>query len=80
MNRRELVAQDLARKSGVALIDYPFGSKPGYVGTDLDVLRTVEDPWLRERAWDLYWLLKAEKVEHSYRLDGDQAELERRFP
>lgn len=80
MTRRELIARDLARKSGVALDDYAFGSKRGAVSTELDTLRTVEDPELREQAWRLYWLLRAERVEHDYRLEGDQEEQERRHP
>jgi hypothetical protein len=80
VTRRELVARDLARKSGVTLDQYPYGSRGTYVGTDLDTLRKVQDPELRERAWELYWLLKAEKVEHDYQLSGDQEEQERRHP
>jgi hypothetical protein len=81
MTRRELIARDMARKSGVCLGDYPFGSRArGGVATDLDALRSVEDPELRRRAWDLYWLLRAEQVEHVYELPSDQEELERRYP
>lgn len=80
MNRRELIAQDLARRSGVSLGDYPYGSRGGIVRTDLDALRKVQDPELRQRAWDLYWLLRAERVEHDYKFDDDQSELERRYP
>lgn len=80
VTHRSLVAQDLARKSGVTLDDYPYGSRPGYVKTELDTLRKVEDPDLRAQAWELYWLLRAERVEHNYEFGGDAEELERRFP
>lgn len=81
VTRRELIANDLARRSGVSLDDYPFGSRVSLVKTELDTLRKVQDPELRQRAWDLYWLLKAERVEHSYKFAADeQEELERRFP
>jgi hypothetical protein len=62
---RELLAQKLIAESGVALDDYAFGSRSPVHRTDLDVLRTVRDPVLRQQAWDLYWLMRAERVEHS---------------
>lgn len=81
MTRRDLIARDMARKSGVSLGDYPYGSKPHAVRVDLDALRNVEDPELRQRAWELYWLLRAERVEHEYVLpSSEQEELERRYP
>ena len=80
MNHRERVAQDLARKSGVTLDGYPYGSRPGPVSTDLDKLRLVQDPELRRMSWDLYWLIRAERVEHDYRFSGDQDEQDRRHP
>jgi hypothetical protein len=81
VTRRERIARDMARKSGVKLEDYPFGSRPYAVRTDLDNLRQLQDPALRQAAWELYWLVKADREGHNYRLDdSDQEELERRFP
>jgi hypothetical protein len=80
VTRRERIARDMARKSGVKLEDYPFGSRPYPVRTELDNLRKLEAPGLRQSAWELYWLVKADR-EPNYRLDdSDQEELERRFP
>lgn len=81
MTRREMVAEDLARRSGVGFGEYPYGSKPrGGVTTKLDALRRIEDDGLRRKAWDLYWLLEAERVEHNYRLPGENEEERERYP
>jgi hypothetical protein len=82
VTRREQIAADLIRRRRVSLADYPYkrGHRPDPYDK-LDHLRTIEDEALRKSAWDLYWFLEAQQVEHDYRLPESVAdESERRYP
>lgn len=81
--RRQLIAEDLARRAGKRFEDFEFDRRAPRGLDGLEQLRSIEDEKLRRSAWDLYWLLRAQPIEHQYKLpeERDAAdESERRYP
>ncbi len=81
MTHRERIAADLIRRRRLSFSDYSY--KPGHRADAydaLDRLHTIEDEGLRKSAWDLYWLLEAERVEHNYELPNVADDSERKYP
>lgn len=79
MTKKEARAEQLAERSGHRFGDYTFDPLAREHELDgLDKLRAIGDPGLRRHAWDLYWLLEAERNPRDAHVYGDESE--RRYP